>query len=69
MLCELDGVGGRISSLVFLADGKHVVCICKAEKLIQVWNVGDRGGREPLTKSGVAVNVIASTKDGNSITV
>ncbi|KAI5988879.1 WD40-repeat-containing domain protein [Pisolithus marmoratus] len=65
VLCQIDNVGGRISSLVFLADRKHVVCAYKAEKMIQIWNIENRGDRKPLMNSGVAVNVIASSKDGN----
>ncbi|KAF9219023.1 hypothetical protein BS17DRAFT_811376 [Gyrodon lividus] len=66
-LCRIDGPRGQISSLVFLADGKHVVCACKAEKTIQMWNIEDHKESEPLTNLGVAVNVIASSKDGKLI--
>jgi WD40 repeat protein len=66
-LFQLDGPRG-ISSLIFLADGKHVVCACKAEKTIQMWNIEDHGKREPLLMNlDVAVNVIASSKDGTLI--
>lgn len=66
-LFQLDGHRG-ISSLVFLADGKHVVCACKAEKTIHMRNIEDHGEREPLLINlGVAMNVIASSKDGKLI--
>ncbi|KAI6022002.1 hypothetical protein EDC04DRAFT_2901010 [Pisolithus marmoratus] len=35
--------------------------------MIQIWNIENRGDRKPLMNSGVAVNVIASSKDGNFI--
>ncbi|KIJ58360.1 hypothetical protein HYDPIDRAFT_62815, partial [Hydnomerulius pinastri MD-312] len=63
----IDGPRGQISSLVFLADGKHIVCACKAEKTIQMWNIEDHGETEPLTNLNAAVNVIASSKDGKLI--
>ncbi|KAI5989888.1 hypothetical protein EDD15DRAFT_2370189 [Pisolithus albus] len=66
-LFQIDDVGGQISALVFLADGKHLVCACKAEKTIQMWNIEDHGKGEPLMNTGVAVNVIVSSKDGKSI--
>lgn len=60
-LFRIDGVRGRISSLVFLADGKHLVCACKAERTIQIWNIEDHGEGELLVNTGVAVNDIASS--------
>ncbi|KAF8551792.1 hypothetical protein OG21DRAFT_1512329 [Imleria badia] len=35
--------------------------------MIQMWNIEDRGEREPLTNVGVTVNAIASSKDGTLI--
>ncbi|KAI6017250.1 hypothetical protein BKA83DRAFT_4326364 [Pisolithus microcarpus] len=66
-LFQIDGVRGQISSLILLADGKHLACACKAEKTIRMWNIEDYGEGEPLMNTGVAVNAIASSKDGKSI--
>ncbi|KAF8131210.1 hypothetical protein EV363DRAFT_1261855 [Boletus edulis] len=67
VLCQIDGPRGQISSLVLL-DGGHAVCVCKAEKTIQMWKIEeDRGGKEQLMNVEVAVNVIAPSKDGKWI--
>ncbi|KAI5991684.1 hypothetical protein F5J12DRAFT_897480 [Pisolithus orientalis] len=65
-LCQIDGPRGQILSLVFLADGKRVVCACKAEKTIRMWNI-EGHGEEQLMNLGVSVNAITSSKDGNLI--
>ncbi|KAI9454961.1 hypothetical protein HD554DRAFT_2317804 [Boletus coccyginus] len=59
-------LAGQTLSLVFLADGKHVVCACEVEKTIRMWNIEDHTGGEPLVL-GIAVNVIASSGDGKLI--
>lgn len=66
-LFQLGGRGGKISSLIFLSDGKRIVCSSKAEKSIQLWNIGDRDPTEPLVNHGVTVNAVTSSKDGNFI--
>ena len=60
---HLDIHGGAVTSLVFLDDGKHIVCGCK-DGSIRRWRVSDWGEIGPTMKSDGTVNSVAASQDG-----
>ena len=67
VLCEVNGEGGQITSLVFLPDGRQLASACKDDSAIRLWSVEHGREVEPPMNHGVAVSAIAASKDGKWI--